>query len=141
MFGAFAMDTILQVAFGTKVDSLKDPDNKIVKMAKKIFQSDITLSTMIMFAMFFLFPKFAFKLMKLFNINQDFVIFFKEFSIEIIRKKRAELKNNKNTGKATNFLEMLLEAEDEHEQMLAKENSGTNAIKDNNENSKLIKCK
>lgn len=79
--------------------------------------------------------------MKLFNINQDFVIFFKEFSIEIIRKKRAELKNNKNTGKATNFLEMLLEAEDEHEQMLAKENNGTNAIKDDNGNSKLIKCK
>ena len=31
LFGAFTMDTVIQVAFGTKVDSLVDKDNLIIK--------------------------------------------------------------------------------------------------------------
>src|SRR6266487_2418712 len=36
IFGAYSMEVILTVVFGTKVDSLDDPDNLIVKNAKSI---------------------------------------------------------------------------------------------------------
>ena len=137
------MDTILQIAFGSKVDSLKDPNNKIVLMAKKLFQTDISYAAMFFFLILFMFPKLSIKIARLFNINQDFIKFFKEFSMEIIRKKRDELKDSKNMGKANNFLEMMLEAEAEHEQIQAneKEMKNENMENDQNKNTKFTKCK
>src|SRR6218665_1337200 len=41
--GAFTMDTIVQIAFGAKVDSLADRDNPLLKHAKSIFQTDFSL--------------------------------------------------------------------------------------------------
>src|SRR5882762_854567 len=42
VLGAFSMDVVITVAFGTKVDSLIDKENPIITNAKKIFdrQSD-----------------------------------------------------------------------------------------------------
>ncbi|KAJ6223145.1 hypothetical protein RDWZM_001690 [Blomia tropicalis] len=141
IFGAYTMDTILQIAFGSKVDSLKDTNNKIVLMAKKLFQTDISYAAMLFFLLLFMFPKLSIKIARLFNINQDFIKFFKEFSMEIIRKKRDELKDSKNMGKANNFLEMMLEAEAEHEQIQAneKEMKNENMENDQNKNTKFTK--
>ncbi|KAI2804065.1 Cytochrome P450 3A4 [Blomia tropicalis] len=141
IFGAYTMDTILQIAFGSKVDSLKDTNNKIVLMAKKLFQTDISYAAMLFFLLLFMFPKLSIKIARLFNINQDFIKFFKEFSMEIIRKKRDELKDSKNMGKANNFLEMMLEAEAEHEQIQEneKEMKNENMENDQNKNTKFTK--
>ncbi|GBN73407.1 Cytochrome P450 3A27 [Araneus ventricosus] len=52
MYGAFSMDVIASSAFSTKIDSLNDPNNKFVQVAKTVFGQEASL-------LFLLFCKFT----------------------------------------------------------------------------------
>lgn len=137
MYGAFTMDTIMQVAFGLKVDSLQDTDNQTVQMAKKAFSSDIKLKQIIQFTLLFLLPK----LMKLIGFRNEVMEYFKDFSLKIIKRKREELKRDAaSLGKASNFLELLLEAEAENEKLEAAGNAQQNPAAEIS-SGKSVKCK
>ena len=121
LYGAFTMDTIIQVAFGAQVDSLADPNNPIILNARKVFSKDFGYKTMAEMMIIFVFPKVA----KLFGIRfqKEPINFFQDFSKKIIKKKKDDLQNNKGWGKASSFLELVLEAEAEHERQLMNSNS------------------
>lgn len=135
LFGAYSMDTIIQVAFGTKVDSLSDPNNAIIRNSKKIFSKDMSIGQMVLIFFFLLVPKLAMKASKYLGLN-DWADFFADFAMQIIRERREKLKNSGTSGKANNFLEMLIEAEAENEAM----NVQVSEI-DENSNKKGVKCK
>ena len=116
---------------------MSDPNNQIIKNAKKIFSTDINLARIAIIFIFMLIPKYAMKFSQYIGLN-NWVDFFQDFSLKIIRQKREELKNAKNMRKANNFLEMLLEAEAENQQMEL--NNGTK-IETNDEQKKITKCK
>ncbi|KAJ6218346.1 hypothetical protein RDWZM_009503 [Blomia tropicalis] len=117
IYGAFTMDTIIQVAFGTKVDSLVEPNNPVITYAKKLFSVDISFKNIIKFTMILMAPKLA-NFLKI-RINPEVTDFFYKFSMDIINQKRKNMKNG-NIGKANNFIELLLEAEVENEEEAAK---------------------
>lgn len=131
------MDTICRVAFGLKTDSLSEDENLMISKAKKMFSNDLSIKTMISFFLLFGVPRLA----KLLNIRNDVIDYFKDLSLEVIHQKREEFKKvDYNLGKASNFLEMLLEAEAEHEklQSLEKNANANGAIEPSNKN---VKCK
>src|SRR5581483_5546604 len=64
VFGAFSMDIVITVAFGTKVDSLIDEDNPIILNARKIFNRKLDIKGATRIMLFIFSPKLA-KLMKL----------------------------------------------------------------------------
>jgi len=110
LFGGFTMDTIIQVSYGIRVDSLND-DNPIIYWAKKAFR-DISLLNVMKFILIFGAPKLA-KFLKL-RVNADINDYFKEFSKKIIderKKDLAELTAKGQPFKATNFLDFMIEAE------------------------------
>jgi len=113
--GAFTMDTIVQIAFGVKIDSLVEKDNALLKHAKSIFQTDFKLYNVWVIAMTFLCRPLA-KALNL-RMNPEAVDYFESLTRDIIKNKRELLKNNNNNNleysKATNFIELLLEAENE----------------------------
>ena len=115
MYGSFTMDTIIQVAFGMKVDSLVDENNQIIVMAKRLFQQDLSLKNVGLAAIVFLFPRIASALNL--KINGDVTDYFTKFSTEIIKNKREEYSKSKSFGKADSFIELILEAEAENEKL------------------------
>ena len=129
------MDTICRVAFGLKIDSFSEDENPMISKAKKMFSNDLSVKTMISFFLLFAVPRLA----KLLNIRNDVFDYFKDLSLQVIHQKREEFKKVENLGKASNFLEMLLEAEAEHEKLQSLEkNVNTNGTV---EPSKNVKCK
>ena len=129
--GAFTMDTIAQVAFGVRIDSLVDVDNPLVTNARKLFSTDLSAKNLLFFAIIALSPR----LTKAFGIrfNKDVVDFFEDFCKKLIKQKRDLFKNKEQIGKAVNFIELMFEAEAENN--LMKQNS-VEAETD----SKLFKC-
>lgn len=136
--GSFTMDTIIQVAFCTKVDSLIDPNNPIIKNVKKL-SGDMSLKNILIFALIFICPKFTKKFLKRFRLNGDVVDFFTAFAQEIINTKRKEFQE-KDFSKANTFIEFLLEAEHEFE-MQQQETNQMNNLEKNEEYRKTLKCK
>src|SRR5882762_6323467 len=59
VFGAFSMDIVITVAFGTKVDSLIDEDNPIISHARKIFNRKVDIKALSRLILIILFPKLA----------------------------------------------------------------------------------
>lgn len=110
--GAFTMDTICQVAFGMKVDSLADESNHMIIMAKRLFQQDLSIKNIAKVAVAFLLPRVAHALN--IRINGDVSDYFTAFSGKIIQEKREEFRKNENR-KADSFIELILEAEVEAE--------------------------
>lgn len=108
-FGAFAMDVISSCAFGTKVNSLQNPDNDIVKNAKKIFGGSIPTSGMISF----LFPSLA-KSIKIPAFDQAALLALKQVITSIIveRKAKPELRRN-------DFIQLLIDSGDDIEDCLS----------------------
>lgn len=73
------------MAFGTKVDSIADPDNVIVANARKIFNFDFKP----MMALGFMFPR----LQKLFDIeifDKRVMTFFKELTMKIVDERKRD---------------------------------------------------
>lgn len=115
LFGSYTMDTIvqvkfyaftycfatliftltffLQVAFGTRIDSLNDPNNPVILNAQNVFSTDITVKIFVQMLFLLAFPKLA----KTFGIRFRglTVDFFKNFSEDIIKKAKEELKKSK----------------------------------------------
>uniref|UniRef100_A0A4W5RD22 Thromboxane-A synthase n=1 Tax=Hucho hucho TaxID=62062 RepID=A0A4W5RD22_9TELE len=58
-FGCFTMDVIASVAFGTQVDSQKDPDDPFVYHAQKFFSFSFFRPIMFVFSEYFAFPFLA----------------------------------------------------------------------------------
>ena len=117
LYGAMAMETIIHVAFGVKVDSLADPTNPIIVYAKKSFQNDMSVTTFISIMAIILMPGVAEKLG--IRYRGDITDFFRRFAEEIITQKKRELADAatlgtpKTTTSSSSFLELLLEAEEE----------------------------
>jgi hypothetical protein len=117
LIGAFTMDTIIQIGFGVKTNSLIDPDNPITKHAKMAFSTNLTFENTFSFMMIFLAPRLA-KLLGL-RVNRVPVNFFHKLALEIIKKKRVQLASRKpgERSTATNFIELLLESEVEQKEL------------------------
>lgn len=111
LVGAFTMDTIIQMAYGVEIDSLNDPNNLILKNARKIFSRDSSFSEILFFSLATISPT----LVKYsgFKWQKESISYFEKCSIDIIKKKREELKNKTSEHRASNFIELILECEDE----------------------------
>ncbi|CAG2107627.1 unnamed protein product [Medioppia subpectinata] len=121
LFGAYAMEVVIQVAFGTKVDAMFDENNVIIENAKKMFGKNMTPKQL--FAV--LVPKLA-KRFKISMFDSNITNFFKDFTLNIIE----ERKRNKNEVKRVDFLQLMLDSE---------ENNNTIASEDNNNHSEKYK--
>ncbi|KAI2811727.1 Thromboxane-A synthase [Blomia tropicalis] len=114
--GAFTMDTIVQIAFGIKIDSLVEIDNPIIHHAKMLFSTNFTFRNLVAITLTFASPKLA-SLLDV-RINRVPIEFFHKMALEIIKQKRSEL-HDKTKIKGTNFIECLLQAEVENDEIQA----------------------
>lgn len=130
---AFTLDTIAQTAFGMELDSLKDPNNEILKHGQQLFATDMTLKQIIRFAFFFGFPRLA-EWIKL-EFNPEVNRYFSDLVKKVLIGKRELVRQQSTNFRPTNFIELLLEAEAEYE----KQNK-INEIEDDS-NKKAAKCK
>src|SRR5699024_8785526 len=89
LYGAYTMDAVIQVAFGTKVDSLAEPDSPVIRYAQKVFSSDMTVKQCCTVFIVFIWPKLA-KILGL-QLFKEPVQFFRKLSEDIIRKKKQDL--------------------------------------------------
>ena len=105
------MDTIIQMAYGVQIDSLADQDNPIITNAKRFFSTDQSFKNLFSFSLAFAAPKLATKLG--IRVNGDVLDFFERIAMDIISKKRDEIESRGSISRATNFIELLLEAEQE----------------------------
>ncbi|XP_013788258.1 cytochrome P450 3A9-like isoform X2 [Limulus polyphemus] len=113
LFGAFTMDTIAACAFGTRVDSYKNPDNPFVIHARKLFNKDVKPLDILAFMN----PKLA----RFFGINiigEEMVNFFKNVTNQIIEYRQ------EHNEKQNDFLQLMLDAqestqevEDDHDEV------------------------
>ena len=112
LFGGFTMNTIIQVSYGIRVDSLND-SHPIIVNAKKAFQG-FTFKNLVKFWFMLVTPKIA-KLLNL-RVSPEVTDYFKDFSTKIIdqrKKDLAEMKARGESFKANNFLDFMIEAENE----------------------------
>ena len=129
------MDTIIQVAFGVKMDSFNNPNNPIVTNGRKIFQMDLGFWSILQFLVIIISPKLA-KLLSI-EIAKEEVEFFTKMATDIMDQKRAEFDKVKSYAKANSFVEFMLEAEEEGRRLSVSKNNDTNELAEN----KPIKCK
>ena len=111
---------MIQTAFGIKVDSLNDPTNPIITNGRKVFQTQFNFVDLIIITIIHFAPRFA----KLFNleVHNETTKFFSKMSNDIIEQKRLEYAKTKSFAKANNFIEFLLEAEEEGRKFSENEN-------------------
>ncbi|KAH9398120.1 Cytochrome P450 3A4 [Tyrophagus putrescentiae] len=102
------MDSIVQVAFGLKIDSLTEKNHPVITNAHRLFSADFSIRNLLIVASLLLVPKIA-KLLGL-RFNGESIDYFSEFSTKILKDKRAAYTKEKE-GKASNFIELMLEAE------------------------------
>ena len=89
LFGAYTMEVVIQVAFGTKVDALIDENNPIIVNARKLFSTDISIFMMIKFIMFFTLPQSIKKHLKGLQLFQKEVMdFWTDFTKKIIKERK-----------------------------------------------------
>ena len=108
------MDSIVRVAFGVQLNSLEEPNNPIIEKAKKMFSTDMPLTTLMSLTIAMLWPQLG----ELFGVRfcKESIDFFYEMSLDIVKQKRKEFKlkcSNEEVTKASNFIELLIEAEQE----------------------------
>ncbi|KAG8176916.1 hypothetical protein JTE90_018699 [Oedothorax gibbosus] len=109
-YGAFAMDVIASSAFSTKLDSHNDPENKFVRLARKVMADSISWKHVLVLV----YPP----LLKWFKIDffpTEVSAFFKKLTLDIIeeRTKTGETKND--------LLQLLLDTAKEVEDHLVLE--------------------
>ncbi|KAF7488624.1 Cytochrome P450 3A24 [Sarcoptes scabiei] len=113
LLGSFSIDTIIQMAFGLKVNSMQDPNNYTVKMAKQIFEEDITLRDTVLFCLGWTCPWLA-KFFG-FRFKPEAVSHFKKLTFEIFIRKRDDISRNDTKldmkRAPINFIDLLLEVE------------------------------
>ena len=107
VFGAFSMDIVITVAFGTKVDSLIDEDNPIISHARKLFNRKIDIKAAFRLLVFLSCPS-LFRLLKLPFLDPTVINFFKSLLKKIIDERQ----KNKGKVKRFDFLQLMLDAMD-----------------------------
>jgi len=107
LFGAYSMEVVIQVAFGTKVDALFDENNPIIMNARKMFNRNVSPKVFIAFLM----PKLA-KTFKIAVFDTSVTQFFKDFTMKIIEQR----KKSSNKDKRVDFLQLMLEAIENNDQ-------------------------
>ncbi len=124
--------SIVQVAFGVKIDSLVEADHPVIVNAKRLFSNDLTYANLVRFTLLFMAPKLA-NLLGI-RINAQSVDYFNVFSTKIIADKRKSYLKGGGHGKASNFIELMLEAE-------AEEGGGNFTDALHGEEKEKLKCK
>lgn len=114
--GGFTMDTIIQISMGIKIDSIQDPNNLIIQNAKKLFGQDISFQDLTTFALASAFPNLMEWMGR--KIQPDALNFLADISKDIIKKKREEMKTKQQSQKGSNFIELVLEVEEEQKRIL-----------------------
>ncbi|KAH9526637.1 cytochrome P450 3A4 [Dermatophagoides farinae] len=114
--GAYTMDSIIQISMGIKIDTIHDPNNLIIQNASKLFGQGMSFTELTIFALATAFPNFV-KLLG-FKFQAEAMKFLANISREIIQKKREEMKIRSKSQKASNFIELILEVEQEQKQVL-----------------------
>ncbi|XP_067143005.1 cytochrome P450 3A24-like isoform X2 [Centruroides vittatus] len=95
----YPIDVIASTAFGTKLNSLDDPNNEFVTKARQASNTDASLRL----TLFFLFPKIiAFFKVDVFGGAFDF---FQEFALHVVKRREEE------KTKANDFLQLLMDAQ------------------------------
>ncbi|XP_054154614.1 cytochrome P450 3A24-like [Oppia nitens] len=113
LYGAYSMEVIIQVAFGTKVDAVFDEDNPIIRNIQKFVSQDLNLRLLTIF----LAPSVA-KWLKLTIFDPKATKIFSDFTVKIIEDRRRqqqqqqqELKTGYNiTEKRVDFLQFMLDS-------------------------------
>lgn len=111
MFSAFTMNTIINIAFGIKVNAIDDEHNPIIVNGQKCFNTNMSFKFLLLSTMVIWFPKLSRWLG--INLSNDHFDYFINLSKMVIEEKRKQLLEHKLTGKANNFIELLLDAESE----------------------------
>lgn len=83
------------MAFGTRVDSLNDPQNPIIVHASKVFSQDMSPKQFAKLLLILGLPKVA-KMLG-FRFQGEVIDYFTKFSESIIAKCKEELKKNKKS--------------------------------------------
>ncbi|XP_067143009.1 cytochrome P450 3A24-like [Centruroides vittatus] len=99
LLSTYPIDVIASTAFGTKLNSLEDPNNEFVSKARKASNMDAS----ILLALFFLFPKIM-KFLKV-DLFAGTIDFFKEFALHVLKRREEE------KTKAHDFLQLLMDAQ------------------------------
>lgn len=103
--------SIVQVAFGIKINSLVEKNNPVITYAQQLLSTDLSFANLIRFTLIFMAPKVANFIGV--RLNAEAIDYFGEFSNKIMADKR-KLYSKSNHGKASNFIELMLEAEVEN---------------------------
>ena len=108
---AFTIDSFLQTSYGIKVDSLVDITNPLTQNLRDLFSVNVSLKDMISFSMIFLMPKVS----RSFGIRvfAKVIDFLRNFLENLIKQKRSNYENFDHIGKANNFIDLMLEANEE----------------------------
>ncbi|CAG2167631.1 unnamed protein product, partial [Oppiella nova] len=104
--GAYVMESIIQVAFGRKVSALVDPNNPIIKNARKIFSTSL-LALMRMFTVMIA-PNVA-KMFKITMFNSKATTFFRDFTLNLIDDRKRLLETG-SPVKRVDFLQLMLDS-------------------------------
>ncbi|XP_054158288.1 cytochrome P450 3A6-like [Oppia nitens] len=105
LFGAYSMEVIIQVAFGTRVDTLFDRDNPFIGNASKLFSTDFSLRLLTIN----MWPEMA-KLLRLPLVDKSVTKFFREFTQKIIADRLSSGQQlSEITAKRTDFLQLMLD--------------------------------
>src|SRR5699024_1381442 len=84
--------------------------------AKKSFSQDLSVKTMCSVLCLLFFPRLSYRLG--IRLRGDVIDFFQHFTHEIIKRKKQDLKSNSSdSSKASCFLDLLIEAEEESKRM------------------------
>ncbi|XP_023219443.1 cytochrome P450 3A41-like isoform X2 [Centruroides sculpturatus] len=95
----YPIDVIASTAFGTKLNSLEDPNNEFVNKARQASNTDASLRL----TLFFLFPKLI-RFLKV-DIFGGAFDFFQQFALHVVKRREEE------KMKANDFLQLLMDAQ------------------------------
>lgn len=107
-FCCLTLDIITSCAFGVKVDSLHDPNNKIVENSNKLFSTNISITSLMAFNCPSLAPIGTRLGFSIFNVNA--LQFFKDFIKATIDRRLAERDNGLESDKK-DLIQLLLDGE------------------------------
>nr|QUF59372.1 cytochrome p450 CYP3044B5 [Brachionus angularis] len=121
IFGYLSLDVMCSCCFGFTVDSMKDPDNEVLKHVKRLFLDSIDKDPRVILIV--LFPKFADFLRKrnLFSlIPKESTDYLKFLTAEIIERRKKRLE------KRDDFIQIMVEHEERinNEESIQQQSSG-----------------
>lgn len=109
-YGSFSVDMICSLVFGIKINSLRDPNNEIVRQIRRFFGKSVTLKQLVILA----FPV----LMKLFDVyllNYEVLQYLNALTRRMLHQKREEGMSGRD------FINLLMDAKGADGQSLSEE--------------------